>query len=79
MNKKDFNLQKKTLKQDASWVADEWKKIIIAADLLTAEDLTRKELDRTALDLSRKLNYLLAKLYIQDKILEELKKFAKDA
>jgi len=76
---KEFNSQKDTLKQDAIWVADEWKKIIRTAARLSREEVHERELDRTVLDLSRKLIYLLAKLYIQDKILEELKQIAKNA
>ena len=79
MSIKEFILQKETLKLDAVWVKDEWKKIITTSARLAREKVGQRELDRTVLDLSKKLIYLLAKVYIQDKILEELKKISKNA
>ena len=81
MNNIELSAQKEMLKKDLTWVSNEIKVIVVVADMLTKkeESISESEMDGICYGLALKLNYLLAKIRLQDRILKELKEVCKDA
>ena len=81
MNNIELSAQKEMLKKDLTWVSNEIKVIVVVADMLTKkeESISESEMDDICYGLALKLNYLLAKIRLQDRILKELKEVCKDA
>ena len=81
MNNIELSAQKEMLKKDLTWVSNEIKVIVVVADMLTKkeESISEGKMDDICYGLAIKLNYLLAKIRLQDGILKELKEVCKDA
>ena len=81
MNNIELSAQKEMLKKDLMWVSDEIKVIVVVADMLTKkeESISEGKMNDICYSLALKLNYLLAKIRLQDRILKELKEVCKDA
>lgn len=79
MTKQQLVKQKEMLKKDLDWVSEELKIIVVIAKYLADGSVTAKNQDRICLHLARKINYLLGKIMLQDRILKELKEVCGDA
>ena len=81
MNNIELSAQKEMLKKDLMWVSDEIKVIVVVADMLTKkeESISEGKMNDICYSLDIKINYLLAKIRLQDRILKELKEVCKDA